>query len=225
MRNSTTSGTHGNACVATNATETRASQCRFRRTRHLTTSATVGGATGATGARTRAVRRWPYPRMPRSTTPRHGWECKRGYRRQSDGCTAVAPPAHAVLDYWGHGWECRRGYRRSDEGCDLIAVPSHATLDGRGRDWICTTGYVRRDSACVSLAAATTAEIRQVIIDESVASYPGRCPCPYFVDGAGRSCGARSAYSRAGGYGPLCYPQDVSDAQVRAYQRRFHARG
>ena len=64
--------------------------------------------------------------------------------------------------------------------------------------------------------AQSDSEIRQRIIRESIASYPGSCPCPYNTDRAGRSCGRRSAYSRPGGYAPLCYPRDVSDAQVRA---------
>lgn len=68
--------------------------------------------------------------------------------------------------------------------------------------------------------AQPDAQIRQQIIRESIASYPGACPCPYSTDRAGRRCGARSAYSRPGGYAPLCYPVDVSAEQVRAQRRR-----
>lgn len=66
--------------------------------------------------------------------------------------------------------------------------------------------------------AQSDAAIKQRIIRESIASYPGSCPCPYSTDRAGRSCGRRSAYSRPGGRAPLCYPRDVSAAQVRAYR-------
>lgn len=59
-------------------------------------------------------------------------------------------------------------------------------------------------------------QIRREIIRESIAAYPGSCPCPYSVDRAGRTCGRRSAYSRPGGYAPKCYPADVSDSEVRA---------
>jgi hypothetical protein len=62
----------------------------------------------------------------------------------------------------------------------------------------------------------TDAQIRQRLIRESIASYPGPCACPYNVDRAGRRCGGRSAYSRPGGHAPLCYPSDVTPAQVRA---------
>lgn len=67
--------------------------------------------------------------------------------------------------------------------------------------------------------AQSDAQIRQRIIRESIASYPGSCPCPYNTDRAGRSCGRRSAYSRPGGYAPLCYPRDVSAAEVEAWRR------
>jgi hypothetical protein len=67
--------------------------------------------------------------------------------------------------------------------------------------------------------AQSDAQIRQRIIRESIAAYPGSCACPYNTDRAGRSCGRRSAYSRPGGYAPLCYPNDVSRAEVDAWRR------
>ena len=69
-------------------------------------------------------------------------------------------------------------------------------------------------------AQRSDAQIRQQIVRESIAAYPGSCPCPYSVDRAGRSCGARSAYSRPGGYAPRCYPGDVSAAEVAERRRR-----
>lgn len=64
----------------------------------------------------------------------------------------------------------------------------------------------------------TDAQIKQAIIKQSIASYPGSCPCPEFTDRGGRRCGARSAWSRAGGYAPKCYPSDVSRSEVEAYR-------
>ncbi len=61
-------------------------------------------------------------------------------------------------------------------------------------------------------------EIRGILIQQSIASYPGRCPCPYNTMKNGRSCGKRSAYSKPGGYSPLCYPADVSDEMVERYR-------
>ena len=69
-------------------------------------------------------------------------------------------------------------------------------------------------------AAKTDAEIKQAIIDESIASYRGSCPCPYNTDKAGRKCGARSAYSRPGGAAPLCYEKDVTQRMVDDYRKR-----
>jgi hypothetical protein len=66
--------------------------------------------------------------------------------------------------------------------------------------------------------ALTDAEVRQVIIRESVNSYPGNCPCPWNADRAGRRCGKRSAYFRPGGYAPVCFAHEISDEQVRAFR-------
>lgn len=60
--------------------------------------------------------------------------------------------------------------------------------------------------------------IKQKIIKESIESYPGNCPCPYNTARNGSRCGKRSAYNRAGGYAPLCYPEDVSDRMVSEYK-------
>lgn len=64
------------------------------------------------------------------------------------------------------------------------------------------------------------AQIKQEIIQQSIANYSGSCPCPYNTDRGGRKCGGRSTYSRPGGRSPKCYPSDVSSAEVGAYQAR-----
>jgi len=66
----------------------------------------------------------------------------------------------------------------------------------------------------------TNAEIKQLIIKESIAAYKGSCPCPYSTDKAGKSCGARSAYSKPGGASPLCYEKDVTPKMVDDYRKR-----
>lgn len=74
-------------------------------------------------------------------------------------------------------------------------------------------------AASSALAAnMTDAQVRQAIIQESLASYPGNCPCPYNVDRRGHACGRRSAYSRPGGYEPICYESDVTPAMIREYR-------
>lgn len=70
--------------------------------------------------------------------------------------------------------------------------------------------------------ALSDAQIRQILIDESIAAYSGNCPCPYSTARNGSRCGKRSAYSREGGEAPLCYPKDVSKEMVQQY-REAHA--
>ena len=76
--------------------------------------------------------------------------------------------------------------------------------------------------ATVALAAETgmsDAEIRQRMIAESLAAYPGPCPCPDNTMKNGRRCGNFSAYSKPGGRSPLCYPHDVSQKMVDDYRQ------
>lgn len=68
--------------------------------------------------------------------------------------------------------------------------------------------------------APSDAQIRQILIDESIAAYSGNCPCPYNTASNGSRCGRRSAYSREGGAAPLCYPKDVSKEMVQEYRDR-----
>jgi len=79
---------------------------------------------------------------------------------------------------------------------------------------LCMTFGVEAKQSSQSVEA-----IKQKIIKESIESYPGNCPCLYNTASNGSRCGKRSAYNRAGGYAPLCYPEDVSDRMVREYKR------
>lgn len=65
----------------------------------------------------------------------------------------------------------------------------------------------------------TDEQVRQALIQQSIASYPGNCPCPYNTASNGSRCGKRSAYSKPGGHAPLCFPQDVTDKMVEDYRR------
>lgn len=62
------------------------------------------------------------------------------------------------------------------------------------------------------------AQIRQILIAESIAAYSGNCPCPYSRARNGSRCGRRSAYDREGGEAPLCFPKDVTAEMVQAYR-------
>jgi hypothetical protein len=62
--------------------------------------------------------------------------------------------------------------------------------------------------------------IIKILIDDSISSYPGNCPCPYNSAKNGSRCGKRSAYSRPSGYAPLCFKEDVSKEMVEEYRSR-----
>jgi hypothetical protein len=62
------------------------------------------------------------------------------------------------------------------------------------------------------------AQVKQILIEESIAAYSGNCPCPYSTMSNGRKCGRRSAYSREGGEAPLCYAKDVTAEMVQTYR-------
>ena len=73
--------------------------------------------------------------------------------------------------------------------------------------------------ASPAAARESDAQVKERIIQESIAAYSGNCPCPYNVASNGSRCGGRSAYSRPGGASPKCYPGDVSAAEVAARRR------
>jgi hypothetical protein len=89
--------------------------------------------------------------------------------------------------------------------CRLIATASYALL----ALW----------ATSVAAQRLTDADIRKLIIQQSISSYQGNCPCPYNTASNGSSCGRRSAYSRPGGASPLCYPDDISQEMVDQYRR------
>lgn len=64
----------------------------------------------------------------------------------------------------------------------------------------------------------TDAQVKSILIGDSIAAYDGNCPCPYSRASNGSRCGKRSAWSRRGGAQPLCYPTEISPEMVRAYR-------
>lgn len=167
------------------------------------------------------------PENARLNTHGNDFDCDRGFRRARTGtaatCEKVEIPANAKLNPYGNDWACNRGFVRKGYGptaeCKAVIVPANAKLNYAGDGWECARNHVQRKDACIHASQADDGEIRKLVIGESIAGYPGNCPCPYFADRAGRSCGRRSAYSRASGYSPLCYPNDVSDQMVANYRK------
>lgn len=64
------------------------------------------------------------------------------------------------------------------------------------------------------------AQVKKVLIEESIAAYDGSCPCPYSRARNGSRCGRRSAYDREGGAAPLCFERDVTAEMVAEYRAR-----
>ncbi len=62
----------------------------------------------------------------------------------------------------------------------------------------------------VTKATISDEQVKQ-IIQESIDSYPGNCPCPYNHARNGSRCGKRSVWSRAGGYTPTCYKEEITN--------------
>lgn len=62
-------------------------------------------------------------------------------------------------------------------------------------------------------------EIKKRMIRESISEYPKSCPCPYNTARNGSRCGGRSAYSRQGGYSPLCFESDITQEMLVDWKR------
>jgi hypothetical protein len=75
-------------------------------------------------------------------------------------------------------------------------------------------------TATAALAAMSDQQVKQAIIQESIASYPGPCACPYNLAHNGSMCGRRSAYSRPGGYAPICYESQITPEMIRTYRQQ-----
>ncbi len=64
----------------------------------------------------------------------------------------------------------------------------------------------------------TDNDVAALLIQQSIANYSGRCPCPYSQMKNGRDCGGRSAYSKPGGESPLCYRGDVTVGMIKLWR-------
>jgi hypothetical protein len=70
-----------------------------------------------------------------------------------------------------------------------------------------------------ALQQLSETQIRQQIIQQSQAPYPGRCVCPYQTqDTNGRSCKGRHEVIRKPPQ-PICYPHQVTRAMMDDWQR------
>lgn len=85
--------------------------------------------------------------------------------------------------------------------------------------WACiATGVFAMSTGVAKTSPLSEAEIKQAIIAESIARYPGPCACPYNHARNGSACGKRSAWSRAGGYAPVCYAEEVTKEEIAQWR-------
>ncbi|MGK9174959.1 hypothetical protein KXR87_17350 [Yokenella regensburgei] len=61
-------------------------------------------------------------------------------------------------------------------------------------------------------------QIKKRIVEVSIAAYPGPCACPFNQTRNGSLCGKRSAWSKPGGYAPICYVSEVTPEMVKAWR-------
>jgi hypothetical protein len=78
-------------------------------------------------------------------------------------------------------------------------------------------------AADAKTATQTDDQIRQLIIEDSIASYPGVCACPFNAARNGSSCGGRSAWSKQGGYAPICYKKEIPKEMVDEWRNSHDA--
>lgn len=75
-------------------------------------------------------------------------------------------------------------------------------------------------NAVAKSRAVSDEKIKEKVIAESIASYPGVCACPFNRTRNGSSCGRRSAWSKAGGYAPICYKNEVTNEMVKQWREQ-----
>lgn len=75
-------------------------------------------------------------------------------------------------------------------------------------------------SAMAKGSSVSDAQIKEKIIADSIASYPSVCACPFNRARNGSSCGRRSAWSKAGGYAPVCYENEVTDEMIKQWREQ-----
>ncbi|ELQ3994839.1 hypothetical protein RNP97_002048 [Enterobacter bugandensis] len=75
-------------------------------------------------------------------------------------------------------------------------------------------------NAVAKANALSDTQVKNEIIAESIADYPGVCACPFNQARNGSSCGRRSAWSKAGGYSPICYQNEVTAEMIKEWRER-----
>jgi hypothetical protein len=133
-------------------------------------------------------------------------DCTNSNAAEPESILAACQPLRAYLDQFPEG-------RHAKETQTALASGENKAADLASK--IERAASAQRASSARRLSDS---RIKSLLIQESIAEYGGNCPCPYNSASNGSSCGRRSAYSRAGGAEPLCYPRDVTADMVQSYR-------
>lgn len=133
--------------------------------------------------------------------------------------SAPAPPPPAVdLEAPADATEVTPSPSISEIFADSVEATEELALEGTLEEATEQSAEQLASNEPLQRAGPTDSQIRQMLVERSIASYSGACPCPYNVMRNGRRCGGNSAYSRPGGASPICYPEDVTDAAVQRFR-------
>lgn len=76
------------------------------------------------------------------------------------------------------------------------------------------------ESSLAKTQVLSDAQVKQKVIEASIADYPGPCACPFNHARNGSSCGKRSAWSKPGGYDPICYADEVTPQMIKDWREQ-----
>lgn len=85
---------------------------------------------------------------------------------------------------------------------------------------LAVSSLLSSESSLAKTPVLSDAQIKQKVIEESIAQYPGPCACPFNHARNGSSCGKRSAWSKPGGYDPICYADEVTPQMIKDWREQ-----
>lgn len=67
----------------------------------------------------------------------------------------------------------------------------------------------------------TDKQIRHLLVEGSISTFPGECPCPFSKDSKGKVCGDNSQYFISPG-DLYCYEDDITDDMINKFRKDNH---
>jgi hypothetical protein len=117
-------------------------------------------------------------------------------------------------------WETRNAKEVRIDGIGVVPASGRMTLAPGPRSTYALTAVSPKGRWKSETDVVDLTQVKRWMVQESIANYPGNCPCPYSTDARGRKCGAKSAWSKPGGGSPICFESEVTEGMVREYAER-----